>query len=181
MNIQIVPLTTEEQLDAWAEAFRQLGFKRPEDYYKQCLTENRLKKRVTLFAMANDRIAGVAHLKYESDYPYFRENGIPEINDLNVFPDYRRQGIANRMMDAFEAIAAESGTQIGIGVGLFASYGAAQRIYVRRGYIPDGRGVSYQDEIVEKGSMVRMDDDLALYFTKCVSNNSNSSSKTIDE
>jgi len=168
MDIQIVPLTKHEQIDAWADAFRRLGFNRPDGYYEQCLAENRMNKRVTLFAMSGSDMAGCAHLKFESDYPYFMENGIPEINDLNVFPEYRRQGIANRLMDAFEAIAAETGTHIGIGVGLFASYGAAQRIYCRRGYIPDGKGVSYQNKIVEKGAMVRLDDELALYFTKQV-------------
>lgn len=168
MDIQIAPLTSQEQIEAWEEAFRRLGFKRPDDYYAECLAENREKKRVTLFAMAGSVVTGCAHLKYESEYPYFRERGIPEINDLNVFPEYRKQGIANRLMDAFEAIAAETGPYIGIGVGLFASYGAAQRIYCRRGYIPDGQGISYENKIVEKGAMVRVDDELALYFTKRV-------------
>jgi GNAT superfamily N-acetyltransferase len=168
MNIQIVPLTTEEQAELWEKAFRERGFNRPEGYYSQCLRENLERKRVTLFAMAGSVITGCAHLKYESEYPYFSENGIPEINDLNVFPEYRRQGIANQLMDAFETIAAESGPYIGIGVGMFTSYGAAQRLYCRRGYIPDGRGLTYNNEVVEKGSHVRVDDELALYFTKSV-------------
>ncbi|MNJ81424.1 hypothetical protein D3C77_802310 [compost metagenome] len=69
-------------------------------------------------------------------------------------------------MDAIEDIAFERFGIVGIGVGLFASYGPAQRLYARRGYIPDGRGISYKDELVEKGSMVRVDHDLALYMIK---------------
>lgn len=168
MNIQIVPLTTDEQVELWEKAFRERGFKRPDDYFTHCLQENREGTRVTLFAMADSVLTGCAHLKYASDYPYFSENGIPEINDLNVFPEYRRHGIANRIMDAFERIAAESGPTIGIGVGMFDSYGAAQRLYCRRGYIPDGRGLTYQNEVVDKGAYVRVDDELALFFTKSV-------------
>jgi hypothetical protein len=54
----------------------------------------------------------------------------------------------------------------GIGVGLFASYGSAQRLYVRRGYIPDGRGIARRGETIEPGASVVVDDDLVLYFTK---------------
>ncbi|MNE83608.1 hypothetical protein D3C80_1804350 [compost metagenome] len=69
-------------------------------------------------------------------------------------------------MDAIEDIAFERFGIVGIGVGLYASYGPAQRLYAGRGYIPDGRGISYKDELVEKGSMVRVDDELALYMIK---------------
>ena len=36
----------------------------------------------------------------------------------------------------------------------------------RRGYIPDGRGVTYRDRCIEKGSQVLLDDDLVLHLTK---------------
>ncbi len=150
----------------WIEAFEKQQIYRPGDYYDRCAEENDAGARVTLLAYAEADLAGVAHLKMESDYPPFLEQAIPEVNDLNVFSAYRGRGIANLMLEEFERIAGHSHGIIGIGVGLFRSYGAAQRIYCRRGYIPDGNGVVYNHVEVTKGEMVRLDDDLNLYFTK---------------
>ena len=55
---------------------------------------------------------------------------------------------------------------MGIGVGLSRDYGAAQRLYIKRGYVPDGRGVTYNYLPVMAGSKVLVDDDLVLWFTK---------------
>ncbi|XID94836.1 hypothetical protein ACF3MZ_10090 [Paenibacillaceae bacterium WGS1546] len=45
-------------------------------YYDKCLDENRSGGRVTLIAFYDGELAGCCHLLLESDYPYFRENGI---------------------------------------------------------------------------------------------------------
>jgi len=47
-----------------------------------------------------------------------------------------------------------------------ADYGAAQRLYVKRGYLPDGRGLVAHGCHVTWGETVVVDDDLALYLTK---------------
>lgn len=166
MNIEIRKLETEADVRIWKDAFAAQRIERPESYYSRCFEENGNGLRVTLLAFADGELAGVVHLKRESDYPYFRERGIPEVNDLNVFPAFRRRGIANRMLETFENIAAGREGRIGIGVGLFRAYGAAQRIYCRRGYIPDGNGVMYENAEVAPGETVRVDDDLNLYFVK---------------
>ncbi|GIO92192.1 N-acetyltransferase [Paenibacillus lactis] len=166
MEITVKRLEGMELKIAWQQAFAQHQIHRPEAYYDRCDLENRTGKRVTLLAYADGELAGVSHLKYDSDYPFFRENGIPEINDLNVFPEYQRQGIANRIIEEFEHIARETTHRIGIGVGLYKDYGAAQRIYCRRGYIPDGHGIMYHNVPVVPGEMVRADDDLVLYLVK---------------
>ena len=82
---------------------------RPDEYYDLCEYENQIGKRVTLLAFVHEELAGVS-LKYESSYPYFREQSIPEINDLNVFPEYRRNGIANSIMEEFENIVRKNAT-----------------------------------------------------------------------
>ena len=51
-------------------------------------------------------------------------------------------------------------------MGLHAGYNAAQRLYVLRGYIPDGRGVTYRDQYVEQYVQVMLDDDLVLHLTR---------------
>ena len=53
-----------------------------------------------------------------------------------------------------------------IGVGLHAGYGSAQRMYVKRGYIPDGSGVWYRDQICTPYGDCCNDDDLVLYLSK---------------
>ena len=47
-------------------------------------------------------------------------------------------------------VARRSGV-VGIGVGLHPGYNAAQRLYVKRGYIPDARGITYRNRFVEAG------------------------------
>ena len=54
----------------------------------------------------------------------------------------------------------------GIGVGLHPGYAAAQRMYVLRGYVPDGNPLTYRNEFVQQGQHVVLDDDLTLQSTK---------------
>ena len=41
-----------------------------------------------------------------------------------------------------------------------------KRLYVRRGYVPDGRGLMTHDRPVAYGESVPVDDGLVLYFVK---------------
>ncbi|MGG3279287.1 GNAT family N-acetyltransferase [Paenibacillus solani] len=166
MDITLKVLDQPEYKVIWQEAFEQHNIPRPEAYYDRCEYENQIGTRITLLAFVQEKLTGVSHLKFESDYPYFKDQNIPEINDLNVFPEYQRNGIANRIIEEFENIVRERLPRIGIGVGLYKDYGAAQRVYVRRGYIPDGNGLMYHHKPVVPGSMVCADDDLNLYLIK---------------
>lgn len=80
---------------------------------------------------------------------------------------YQQKGIGNRLMDVAEEIAAKYADHVCLGVGLSREYGSAQRIYVRRGYIPDGSGVWYQgNQCVQYETVCNVDDDLLLYLSK---------------
>jgi hypothetical protein len=69
-------------------------------------------------------------------------------------------------MDAAEQQAVERGiATLGITVGLFDAYGPAQRMYARRGYIPDGRGVCHGQRPLSEGMQVRMDHDVIIWLT----------------
>ena len=65
-----------------------------------------------------------------------------------------------------EAEAQKRGKYVGLGVGLYVDYGDAQKLYVKRGYVPDGCGMTYNYEPVKPGSTVWVDDDLVLWFVK---------------
>lgn len=132
--------------------------------FEQYLGMQRSGERDVFVATVGGEFAGYVTLTWEP--PYDHGAGIPEIQDLNVLPTYRRRGIGNALMDAAEARAGERSDVVGIGVGLYVDYGSAQRMYVRRGYLPDGRGLMYDWKPVPPGEQVRLDDDATLMFTK---------------
>ena len=165
MTIQIRQMTAED-IDNVFQIFKEHNIRKSLDYLSECWKENNTLQRITLLAFYDGQFAGSLHLLKKSYYPYFAENGIPEINDFNVIPPLRRLGIGHALMDAIESIAIQKYGVVGVGVGLLQSYGNAQRLYARRGYIPDGRGLIYNDQPALQGSSVRVDHNLALYMTK---------------
>jgi len=139
-----------------------------ENYITHCYRQNQTHERVTFVAIVSGEAAGYVHIKFKSDYPYFLERNIPEINDLRVLPAYRRQGIGKRLLDACEKYAADNYEFIGLGVGLYKDYGSAQRLYAKSGYVPDGQGLMYKNAPVKPGRDVLVDDDLLIYLYKKV-------------
>lgn len=149
-----------------AAAFAALGWNKPASQYENYLAQQEAGKRDVIVAFYDGAFAGYLNVVWESGYPPFRQSDIPEIVDFNVLPHLRRRGIGSRLMDEAERVAATRSAIVGIGVGMDPDYGAAQRLYVQRGYIPDGRGLSYQDHLVVYDEPVRVDDSLVLHFTK---------------
>lgn len=96
----------------------------------------------------------------------FAGRAIPVISDFNVLEKYQRAGIGSRLLDAAEAAAAKTSDEVCLGVGLHSGYGPAQRLYVKRGFIPDGSGVWYQDRLLAPYMSCVNDDDLVLYLSK---------------
>ena len=47
-----------------------------------------------------------------------------------------------------------------------SDYGTAQRLYVLRGYVPDGRGLHYRGHYPMYGEKITVDASLAIYLTK---------------
>ena len=86
--------------------------------------------------------------------------------DFNVLEKFRRNGVGTVLLDVAEKIAAEYSDTVYLGVGLHSGYGSAQRLYVKRGYVPDGSGVWYGDKVCNPYSACVNDDDLVLYLSK---------------
>lgn len=166
-NITVKQLSTVDEA-ALLDHERDLSFPwyTSGDYFLQCLDENRQGKRITLMAYIDSHLAGYCHLLHHSSYPYFSENQIPEINDLNVFPRFRRRKVASALFDELEAIAAKTYRTIGLGVGLYRDYGPAQIMYATRGYVMDGNGITYKNVPVVPGQSAVVDDELLLYLIK---------------
>ncbi len=130
-----------------------MGWAKPAGYFVGRLEEAEAGKIVMLVAEADDGgYLGHATIQWASGYSGFGSRGIPEIQDLNVVAEFRRQRIASSLLDAGERLIAGRSRYAGIGVGLYAAYGPAQRLYVKRGYVPDGAGVVRENEPVTPGS-----------------------------
>jgi len=136
------------------------------EQFRRYLSEQAAGDRIALVAREAGKFAGYGTVIWASNYPPFRDAGIPEVQDLNVLPQFRRKGVATAIMDLAEEYEASRSPVAGIGVGLYSDYGAAQTMYIQRGYRPDGRGIAYDNQTVRPGETVRVDDDLCLMLTK---------------
>jgi len=131
------------------------------------LAEQSQGLRIVLLAQTIDTVVAYGSLLWTSQHPPFRKMGIPEIQDLVVAESHRRAGLGARLIGALEDRARSAGcSQLGIGVGLYQDYGAAQRLYTRLGYIPDGGGISCHNLPVPPGATVKVDDDLVLWLVR---------------
>lgn len=142
------------------------GYHASVEKYRMRLRHQREGKSVALVAEYRGQVAGYIHVYWSETTGAFAKTGYPEIVDFGVLQKFRRKGIGNKLMDAAEALAAEASDTVYLGVGLHSGYGSAQRMYIKRGYIPDGSGVWYKDEVCEPYSLCRNDDDLVLYLSK---------------
>lgn len=149
-----------------ADAFHELGWDKPASQYERYLMEQQLKIRDMYIARIDGQFAGYLTISWQSSYRPFREKNIPEIMDFNVLPKFRRMGIGTQLMDKAEEQIAKISSVAGIGVGMTPDYGAAQRLYVLRGYVPDGNGLSYRGHPAHYGEAIKADDNLALYLIK---------------
>jgi GNAT superfamily N-acetyltransferase len=147
-------------------AFKGIGAGKPAAQYRRYLAEQLAGSRVCFVATFDKQFAGYVTVNWKPTYGPFVEQGIPEIQDLNVLPEFRRKGLANRLLIRAEEEILRRSSVAGIGVGLHPGYNQAQRLYVKCGYIPDGRGVTYRDGYVGEGTVVVLDDDLVLHLTK---------------
>jgi GNAT superfamily N-acetyltransferase len=151
-------------------AFNQIGWNKPASLFEGYLKEQETAERLVWVANVHNQFAGYVTLNWQSQYESFAAARIPEIMDLNVLPPFRKVRVGSMLLNIAEKEAATKSEVVGIGVGLYAGedggYGAAQRLYVKRGYIPDGKGVTYNYEPTIPGNSYLLDDDLVLWFTK---------------
>ena len=155
-----------DDVDIITDTMASIGWNKPRALYEKYVKEQETGARVVHVAFLDGRFAGYLTVWWNSDYPPFREQGIPEVVDFGVVPELRRQRIGWRLMDAAEETIATRSGVAGIGVGLGPDYGPAQRLYVMRGYVPDGLEVWYDDHRAAYGETVVVNDSLIIYLTK---------------
>ncbi|MFA5075183.1 MAG: GNAT family N-acetyltransferase [Candidatus Babeliales bacterium] len=156
----------QKDISVIISAFDELGWNKPESIFYKYIEEQENNTRYIWVAFIKDIFVGYVTLNLLPEYKFFRNQNIPEISDLNVLPKFRKQGIGSKLLDLAESQAQKMGPYVGLGVGLYEDYGNAQRLYIKRGYIPDGNGITYKCKKLEPGKTVILDDDLILWFVK---------------
>lgn len=136
------------------------------DKYEMRLQHQAEGKSVSLVAEYQGNVAGYINVYPASEWGAFAGKGLPEIVDFGVLEKYRKNGVGNKLMDVAEEVAGRYGDVVYLGVGMHHGYGSAQRMYVKRGYIPDGTGVWYKDKVCGQYEDCCNDDDLVLYLSK---------------
>lgn len=157
---------TEKEPDFWEMLERFPGVV-DREYFERSIERHLQGERLIFLAENNGVYVGYVFLNFHPKYSYFKKQNIPEIQDLNVLHEYRQQGVGRALIEHCENVARkEHYKEMGIGVGLNASFGAAQRLYMKLGYIPDGQGVCYDRIPVGSEEFRPIDDNLSLMMTK---------------
>ena len=142
------------------------GWNPTDEKYRLRLQDQQEGKAISLVAEYHGKVAGYINLYFENMQGPFSGMGLPEIVDFGVLEKYQNLGIGTSLMEVAEDIASKYADTVCLGVGLHSGYGKAQRMYMKRGYIPDGSGVWYNNKVCEQYSHCCNDDDLVLYMSK---------------
>ena len=169
MNIRIRRMTDADAPVITAEEIAQgWGAEGRLEKYLMRLKDMQEGRCVSLAAEYDGDVAGYINLYFTPACGPFAGQDMPEIVDFGVLEKFRNRGIGSALMDEAERLAAEISNRVCLGVGLYCSYGSAQRMYVKRGYIPDGSGAWYGDKPADPYENYCLDDDLVLFFSKAL-------------
>lgn len=167
MTGTVIRMLAPGDIESFPAAFAAQGWHKPREQFAAYLADQEAGRLDVLVAEVEGAVAGYLLIRPQAESGPFAGRGIAEIADFNVLMAWQRRGIGTMLMDEAERRA---GGKTCLGVGLHAGYGPAQRLYVLRGYVPDGSGVCYQDKPAEAYGPCRNDDDLVLYMVKGLDN-----------
>ena len=133
----------------------------------QRLAEQASGKRLVLVAACAEDILGHGSVVWVSAHAPFREAGVPEMMDVMVAEKGRNHGVGTRLIHALEErTCAADYKKIGVAVGHFSDYEAAQRLYIHLGYVPYREDANSGDPSEQAGEKSAVDDDLVLWLVK---------------
>jgi len=164
-SITINPMSSED-IEKILQSYSEQGWKKTREVIECYFNKQENDDAYVFVAKYGDSLAGYTVLYRDTDAGPYAHKKIPLLSDLVVFEKYQRKGVGSKILDAAEQKASELSDSIQLAVGLHSGYGAAQRLYVTRGYVPDGSGVWYKDSPLEPYDDCQNDDDLVLYLLK---------------
>src|SRR4051812_2240252 len=96
-------------IDEVVSTFQLLGWNKSRAQYENYLSEQEHGERIVFIARKDGTFAGYSTVVWHSQYSSFAIKNIPEIKDLNVLPEYQKQGIGQKLMLACEEIVRKNG------------------------------------------------------------------------
>jgi len=161
----IIRKMIESDIQHLSQGFINQGWPGREEILDRYFLEQECGEREVLVAEVEGALAGyITILPCAKQGPFAEIH--PELSDFNVFEPFQNQGIGNLLMEEAENRVKLISDKVTLGVGLHSGYGPAQRLYIKRGYIPDGSGVWYRNQPLEMNATIQNNDDLVLYLSK---------------
>ena len=161
----IIRKMIESDIQYLSQGFINQGWPGREEILARYFLEQECKEREVLVAEVGGALASYVTILPCAKQGPFAEI-YPELSDFNVFEPFQNQGIGNLLMEEAEKRVKLVSDKVTLGVGLHSGYGPAQRLYIRRGYIPDGMGVWYRNQPLEMNALCEDIGDLVLYLSK---------------
>lgn len=156
----------ESDAEEFIKVYRSYGWNNPIETYNEYYREQQNGLRKVYVAEVNNKVAGHCTLILNTLHGPWANLNQPEVADLRVFDAYQNRGIGDLFLEIIEKEVSKLNDKIIIGVGLHGGYGPAQRLYVKRGYIPDGSGIWYNNKNLAPHAECINDDSLVLYLSK---------------
>ena len=155
----------ESDIQELSRGFISQGWPSREEILTQYFKEQESEEREVLVAEVEGALAGYITILSCAKQGPFAEI-YPELSDFNVFEPFQNQGIGNLLLEEAEKQVRLISDKVTLGVGLHSGYGPAQRLYIKRGYIPDGTGVWYQNHQPAMNAVCEDIGELVLYLSK---------------
>ena len=155
----------ESDIKNLSRGFISQGWPSREEILTRYFKEQESGEREVLVAEVESAVAGYITILPSAKHGPFAEV-YPELSDFNVFEPFRNQGIGNQLLEEAEKRVKFVSSKVTLGVGLHSGYGPAQRLYIKRGYIPDGTGVWYQNHQPAMNAVCEDIGELVLYLSK---------------
>ena len=157
----------KSDIESLSHGFMNQGWPGREEILARYFLEQESGEREVLVAEIDGAVAGYVTILPSAKHGLFASI-CPELSDFNVFEPFRNKGIGNRLLEKAEQGVKRFSGKVCLGVGLHLGYGPAQRLYIKRGYIPDGTGVWYRNKPLKMGASCQNDNDLVLYLSKAL-------------
>ncbi|XQN75507.1 GNAT family N-acetyltransferase [Streptococcus oralis] len=155
----------ESDIKDLSRGFTSQGWPSREEILTRYFKEQKSGEREVLVAEIDGVVAGYITILPDAKQGPFAEI-YPELSDFNVFEPFQNQGIGNLLLEEAEKRVKLFSDKVTLGVGLHSDYGPAQRLYIKRGYIPDGTGVWYQNYQPAINAVCEDIGELVLYLSK---------------
>lgn len=155
----------ESDIKDLSRGFISQGWPSREEILTRYFKEQECGEREVLVAEVEGALAGYITILSCAKQGPFAEI-YPELSDFNVFEPFQNQGIGNLLLEEAEKRVRLISDKVTLGVGLHSGYGPAQRLYIKRGYIPDGTGVWYQNHQPAMNAVCEDIGELVLYLSK---------------